>query len=143
MEQIRSWIPATAVGLIIGVTGFAIIRYIFFPDDLSLLNPALVAGVNGAFLGTAQWIVLRKHVRQSLLWILGSTAGWSLGATILVVVRIDSFIANNIIQELVLGALVMFIAIGIYSVITGCIYIWLSKVHEHQGIFRNNAVRDE
>ena len=127
MEQIRSWIPATSIGLVLGATGIAVIRYLLIGDSLGSMSPPLGAAVIGALLGTAQWTVLRKHLSPALPWILGSTAGWSLGSTALVALGLKSFSATNVFQEFLLGALVMIIAIGIYSTITGWIFIWLAK----------------
>ena len=133
IDQIRSWILATAIGLVIGASGFAVIKSLIFHDDPSLLSPTVVAAIIGALLGAAQWTVLRKHNRQSFLWILGSASGWSLGATAIVVAGISSFSATNVLQEFLLGSLIMILAIGIYSIITGCIFIWLLKPRaEHE-----------
>jgi hypothetical protein len=83
----RSWIAATAAGAVIawliGMTPST------FYDQLSqlpaplLMTLAVPAGLLLlATIGTAQWLVLRRHVRRAGVWIAANALGWLAGLVV-------------------------------------------------------------
>jgi hypothetical protein len=71
------WILASAAGWIVG---WVIITsgLILSPGDTSFT--AIISGaIFGLTMGVAQWIILRRWVRLSSLWILLSIPGWTIG----------------------------------------------------------------
>jgi hypothetical protein len=70
------WIPATIVGMAIGlVAGAALVDYGIGRGDL-----ALMGAVNGLAVGTMQALVLARHrVRGAVLWAIANPPAWALG----------------------------------------------------------------
>jgi hypothetical protein len=69
------WIPATAVGLALGLAvGTAIVDY-----GTSVADLAVVGAFSGLGVGFAQWLLIRGRVRASLVWIPATAALWALG----------------------------------------------------------------
>jgi hypothetical protein len=70
------WIPATIVGMAIGlVAGAALVDYGIGRGDL-----ALMGAVNGLAVGTTQALVLARHwVRGALWWAIANPPAWALG----------------------------------------------------------------
>ena len=79
----RKWIMVSfiglSIGLSIGIFGWYLL--IFRGNPPSIASGVLSGGIGaiiGAMLGIAQWSFLRKHVRFSSLWILGSIVSCSI-----------------------------------------------------------------
>jgi hypothetical protein len=79
------WIAATAVGLAAGL-GLSVT---LFGADTSLNATLLRAPLTGLMIGIAQWLVLRKHVRQAFWWI----------PTVTIVYVIAWFVTAQVIQD--------------------------------------------
>jgi len=74
------WFAATIAGLIIG--------FVFIPPvlrvipalqgrDAQPLLALLVMIIIGGILGLAQWLILRRHIRISGLWVVANVLGWA------------------------------------------------------------------
>ena len=71
------WIVASAAGWIVG---WAIIMSGLVVSPGESLFTAIVSGaIFGLTMGVAQWIILRRWVKLSSLWILLSIPGWTVG----------------------------------------------------------------
>ena len=75
------WTLLSALGLALGLVAALVLGD---PIDavvgMILVTPVLT-GVVGAFLGTSQWVVLRKRLANARWWIPASAAGLGLGLT--------------------------------------------------------------
>jgi hypothetical protein len=69
------WIFATAAGLAVGLAvGTALVDY-----GISVSDLAVVGAFSGLGVGLAQWPLLRRRVRASVVWIPATAALWALG----------------------------------------------------------------
>jgi hypothetical protein len=84
------WIPATIVGMAIGlVAGAALVDYGIERGDL-----ALMGAVNGAAVGTLQTLVLARHrIPGALWWAVANPPAWALGWFV------SSFVISRNIDE--------------------------------------------
>ena len=74
----RRWIPATGVGMGIGLLlGAAVVDY-----GTSLADLALMGALTGLVLGPAQALALPRQSRQRWLWAAAMPALWALGWTV-------------------------------------------------------------
>ena len=112
------WIVASLVsgvvagGVIFGVggdTGFT--AEVARDMDLGWI---MEAALYGAVLGVLQWLVLRRQVALSGLWILASTVGWVVGDPVC-----SSLIGFGTLSWVVFGA--------VYGAITGIVLVWLLR----------------
>lgn len=79
------WVAMTSAGLAVGLgVGVAIFDYGTSIGDLAVLG-----AVSGLCMGAAQWLVLRRHVGASALWIPGMAAFWAIGWTITTSIGVD------------------------------------------------------
>jgi hypothetical protein len=127
----RQWILASFIGLSIGMSA---IRWIF--PNFNLLNmPSWqlfmkfggVGAIIGTVLGTAQWFLLRKHVRYSSLWILGNIISWSLSINTYTL-GWTSFMGSGADDQgffIIVFAIIILEIMFIYSVFTGIVLIWM------------------
>ena len=76
------WVLASAAA------GYGTLQAGFMPFSTSLqsfgvyLSWTRVVALGGAVTGTLQWLVLRGQVSRAGWWVLASTVGWGLGATV-------------------------------------------------------------
>ena len=74
----RRWIPATTVGMGMGLLlGASVVGY-----DTSLADLALMGALTGIALGVAQAFALPRSTRQRWLWAAAMPALWALGWTV-------------------------------------------------------------
>lgn len=74
----RRWIPATGVGMAIGLLlGAAVVDY-----GTSLADLALMGALTGLALGPAQALALPRRARRRWLWAAAVPALWALGWTV-------------------------------------------------------------
>jgi hypothetical protein len=83
----RKWILVSFIGLSIGLSISAYGGYsLAFNKNLPSINPEIISGgigaIIGATLGIAQWLFLRKHVKYSGIWILGSLISCSIATNV-------------------------------------------------------------
>jgi hypothetical protein len=83
----RKWILVSFIGLSIGLSISAFGGYsLAFNKNLPSINPGIISGGIGAIIGAtlsiAQWLFLRKHVKYSGIWILGSLMSCSIATNI-------------------------------------------------------------
>lgn len=72
------------------------------------------AGLYGAVLGVLQWLVLRRQVALSGLWVVASTVGWIVGDPVC-----SSLMDFGALSWVVFGA--------VYGAITGLVLMWLLR----------------
>src|SRR3954452_19012704 len=76
--DIRRWVPATGVGMALGLLlGAGTVGY-----DTSLADLALMGALTGAVLGPAQALALPRGTRRRWLWAVAMPPLWALGWTI-------------------------------------------------------------
>jgi hypothetical protein len=76
--DIRRWVPATAVGMGLGLLlGAVVVGY-----GTSLADLALMGALTGAVLGPAQALALPRGTRRRWLWAVAMPPLWALGWTI-------------------------------------------------------------
>jgi hypothetical protein len=81
----RRWIPATAVGMGLGLLlGAAAAGY-----GTSLADLALMGALTGLLLGSAQALALPARVRHRVTWAAAVTVLWALGWTLTTLVGVD------------------------------------------------------
>lgn len=74
----RRWIPATGVGMGVGLLfGAAVVDY-----GTSLADLAMMGALTGLVLGPAQALALPRQARQPWLWAAAMPALWALGWTV-------------------------------------------------------------
>lgn len=84
--SLGTWTAASALGLGLGLPiGLALGAPLEVVVGMMLVTPVMLA-LAGAILGSSQWLVLRKVLERSWLWILTSAIGLSIGMTAGVVV---------------------------------------------------------
>jgi len=88
------------------------------PDPLAaLITTSLVIGL---LIGLPQWLILRREFAHASIWLLGSTLGVGLGASIV--------IATDLVN--ISGILAYIIAVLIYIIATGITLSWLLMYRE-------------
>jgi hypothetical protein len=127
IERSHWWILSTSIGLAVGVA--VIIGAIHWVSDRQLPETGkslLVGTIFGIMLGIAQWLVLRQHLRHSILWILGSMVGCALG----LMWGLDALARSTATVDSEFGVAAIFAGLLFrlmltYSAITGILLIWL------------------
>jgi hypothetical protein len=107
LENARWWIPASAVGLGIGLAGGVVlveqvgraltggqVNVRMFSVPVRAGSMAVVGLVSGLALGAAQWWVLRRHPRTARAWFWASTLAFTL-----------SLFTSSLLADLVFGGL--------------------------------------
>jgi len=87
----------------------------FLGDDESVLS--LTAGylTTGLLLGLVQWVFLRGHFAQSLVWLLSSAAGLGLGTGLV--------LASNLVYKS--GIVSVILVVLVYAIATGPVISWM------------------
>lgn len=73
-----SWVAVSAAAMGIPAAGIlvpAILPYVGYFWFMALVTPHWLAGV-GAWIGLAQWLILRRHVAMAFLWVPTSALAW-------------------------------------------------------------------
>ncbi len=113
------WVLASIVGFAVG----SVVRPLIMPD-LSRAEPTFVVGIaqvalggvrDGASMGIAQWLVLRRRVARGGWWVLASTVG----------------LAGGVLFSVAAGV--------IYAPITGGVLVWLLRQPAAQEIVSRQA----
>jgi len=104
LPRIGWWIPATALGLPLGIA-VVYLGYAIWPIVLSANSTwsvALLFVSVGATTGLAQWLVLRQRVSRAGWWVLASVLGW--GAVLLIAGMVVTRATRVLVQLLITGA---------------------------------------
>lgn len=89
---------------------------------------ALLGLAAGAILGTPQWLVLRRHVRQAALWIPANGLAWVPGM-VMAFVGADLIFSAGAGPGTAVLAIVLLVAIGaVVGAIHGLAVVWLVRV---------------
>jgi hypothetical protein len=107
LENARWWIPASAVGLGLGLAGGVVlveqvgraltggqVNVRMFSVPVRAGSMAVVGLVSGLALGAAQWLVLRRHPRTARRWFWASTLAFT-----------ASLFASSLCADLIFGGL--------------------------------------
>jgi hypothetical protein len=118
------WVPASAVGLGIGLTvGVTAVEFLGTwltggPVNVARLSPleragslAIVGMIAGLFLGAAQWLVLRRAIQRSRAW----TATTTLSLT-------AALVTASLVTDTVFGAVTVPLGFGAFVVLSGCTF---------------------
>jgi hypothetical protein len=117
------WILTIPIGLLLGILFNRVI-----PDGLSqVVDNESIAALTGGYLligfaiGLPQWLILRRQLPKSSIWLLGSSIGVAMGFWIILV---TDLISQSGIISYIVGALV-------YSIVTGLILSGLLAYQNH------------
>ena len=111
------WVVASIVGYGVGkAVGEASVQGIPTVAGLGLIG-ALI----GAFVGIAQWLVLRRHVSLAGWWVLANIAAWALGWSII------GFVEDSAGWPILMVYSVGALGAAVAGTITGIALIWLSR----------------
>jgi hypothetical protein len=112
------WIFTISIGLLLGLV---ILRAVPKVDDESIA--ALTAGVAvmGFTTGLIQWFLLRRQFTKSLVWLLGSTVGISLGPVLV--------LASGLIDQS--GFISVILVLLLYATATGLALEWIRGHDDH------------
>jgi hypothetical protein len=80
-----------------------------FLDDESVLSLTASFTIFGLFVGSVQWIILRRSFSKSLIWLLSSAVGFGLGTDLVLV-------TNRINQS---GIISIIVVVLVYGGVTG------------------------
>ncbi|MCK4901280.1 MAG: hypothetical protein KAS38_21025 [Anaerolineales bacterium] len=121
MQTSILWILTIPIGLLLAVLINRVIPDGFWQvvDDESIA--ALTTGylVGGFAIGLPQWLILRRQLSRSSIWLLGSSIGAGAGPWLILVT--DLINQSGIISYIV-GVLV-------YAIVTGLFLSWLLVYH--------------
>lgn len=112
------WIFTISIGLLLGLV---ILRAVPKVDDESIA--ALTAGVAvmGFTTGLIQWFLLRRQFTKSLVWLLTSTVGISLGPVLV--------LASGLIDQS--GFISVILVLLLYATATGLALEWIRGHDDH------------
>ena len=112
------WILASILGFAVGkALGDAIA-----PTVSGAMGSGLAGAVIGASLGTAQWLVLRRHVAQAGWWLVASLLAWAVGS--IIIGAVDEAAGGPPGAAYVIGAA----GAAVAGVITGATLVWLLRL---------------
>src|SRR5215470_20022144 len=80
-ERIQ-WVGLTLLGLIAGLALALPLGVPIFAVLGAMVGTPVVLGIVGLSLGTAQWPIIRRHIKSPWWWIVGSTLGMAVGLTL-------------------------------------------------------------
>ena len=116
----KLWLFTISAGLFLGLAALntpTAIRILGFTDDESFLALSVGYLIIGLFIGLAQWVFLRGHFNNSLVWPLSSAIGLGLG---LYLVLVSDLINQSGLASIILVVLVYAIATGLaFSLMPG------------------------
>ena len=125
------WILTIPIGLLLGILFNRVIPVGLWQvvDNDSIA--ALTAGyfLIGFAIGLPQWLILRRHISKSGIWLLGSSIGVTAGFWIILVT--DLINQSGIISYIVGGL--------VYSSVTGVFLSWLLAYHNQSQINLTNT----
>lgn len=110
----KAWMVVTSVAWLIGM---AVVRTLGNQIGLSASNADLITTslylLLGLGLGVAQWLLLRRHVKQAGWWIVASALGWLLAG-----------VMNGKSIDIPLD----FLMLGVLpATLTGVVFVWLTR----------------
>jgi hypothetical protein len=88
---------------------------------------ALMGLAAGTILGTPQWLVLRRHVRQAAWWIGANALAWVPGMVLAFVAADFIFSAGSEVSTVMLAIVTLAAIGGIVGAIHGLVLIWLVR----------------
>lgn len=115
------WVLTISAGLVLGLMVSPILAGIFwgFLNDESVLALTLAYTTIGLLVGLAQWLFLRGHFSNSLVWPLSSAAGLGLGTGLV--------LATNLVDQS--GIISIILVALVYAITTGFVMLWLPASH--------------
>ena len=115
------WIFTISIGLLLALVIIRAVPMGEMVDDESIA--ALTAGfaVMGFTTGLIQWFLLRRQFTKSLVWLLGSTVGISLGSVLV--------LASDLVNKS--GFISIILVLLLYATATGLALEWLRLHDDH------------
>jgi hypothetical protein len=86
LPRVGWWVVGTSLGWVLGLFGSRCLYHATFAaalDVRSVWFAAAKAVLTGGTIGLAQWIVLRRRVRQAAWWILANILGWGVSGALM------------------------------------------------------------
>lgn len=129
------WIPTILIGLLFSVLIMRVTPDGLWQvvDDESVV--ALTAGyfVGGFAIGLPQWLILRRQLSRSSIWLLGSSIGAGAGPWLILV--------TDLINQS--GIISYIIAVLVYSIVTGLVLSWLLVYHNQSQTNLDSAAQSQ
>lgn len=112
------WVLATAVAELVGLNMAVVINAsISMFGNLNMYAILLLVGIlEGAVLGFAQWLVLRRYIHNATRWILATTIGallaWLIGLLVSIIMAFASVLNGGRTATLLLGVVLLGTGVG-------------------------------
>lgn len=115
------WILTILIGLLLTVLFIRVIPDGLWlgVDDESIAALTIPYLVGGFAIGLPQWLILRRQLSRSSIWLLGSSIGTAAGIWLVLV--------TDLINQS--GIISFIIAVLVYSIVTGLFLSWLIFYH--------------
>ena len=130
------WAAATLGGLVLGWGAGLPPMAAFSPTRYEIPGVLLAHTIGGTILGTAQWLVLRRHVPQAGWWIATNALAWPLLAGAALIVWQQTWIPGYLVGAFAGSAemTTLLRLTAVYGLVTGPALAWLlsSPVREEQ-----------
>jgi hypothetical protein len=114
------WVLASAIGLLIGFTGYFILVVGFSPEQ-GFIQKTLVSAVGGGFFGVAvggmQMFVLRSEVSEMNHWMLVNLVGGTIGGVVALPLAEAAGDAMGFNMAVFAGGIVLGLSLGIAQVV--------------------------
>ncbi|MEM9539183.1 MAG: hypothetical protein AAGA60_06680 [Cyanobacteria bacterium P01_E01_bin.42] len=135
------WIPATAIGAILGLLGaFWSLSFSIVSGELlglSVLSSYglgffLGAFVGGAIVGFFQWLVLLRNCKRAYLWIVASSLGWMSSVSWFAVYAMDFLVGGSDGSDIAGWFILGGASGGIGGMIKGSAIAWILATSQKQ-----------
>lgn len=124
MQTSPLWIFSILIGLLLAHLFQRIIPDGFWQllgDDESITTLTILYAIGGFVIGLPQWVILRRHLSPSSIWLLGSSIGAGAGLWIILVTDLINLS----------GVFSYIVAVLAYSLITGLTLAGLLAYNDH------------
>jgi hypothetical protein len=116
------WVAASTVGgTLIGIGAVSL-------GGNGNVNPIIAYILMGVIIGVLQWLVLSRHISQSVWWVVASPVGWALAwlAVMSPLARLGQNLMNRVSE--ILGIMFVLGLMGaVAGMVTGGLLVWLLR----------------
>jgi hypothetical protein len=137
------WVLANSLAETLGlgasfVVGAALFPYLQAPGILIALataGAAILAStlIEGTAVGTAQWLVLRRHVRHAVLWVPANALAWAPGMVLAFVAADFVFSIGMETSAVLLSVFTLAVIGAVVGAIHGVALVWLVRSYRNPG----------